>query len=57
MTDAAADTGDAEMIAACDRLFDNITQKQMYVTGAVDSTPHHCAAGGYGDPDHPECCI
>ena len=41
MADAAADTGDAELIAACDRLFDNITQKQMYVTGAVGSTPHH----------------
>lgn len=41
MADAAADTDDAELIAACDRLFDNITQKQMYVTGAVGSTPHH----------------
>ena len=41
MADAAAETGDAELIAACDRLFDNITQKQMYVTGAVGSTPHH----------------
>ena len=41
MADAAADNGDAELIAACDRLFDNITQKQMYVTGAVGSTPHH----------------
>ena len=41
MADVAADTGDEDMIAACDRLFDNITQKQMYVTGAVGSTPHH----------------
>ena len=41
MADAAADTGDEELAAACDRLFDNITQKQMYVTGAVGSTPHH----------------
>ncbi|MBQ7849768.1 MAG: glycoside hydrolase family 127 protein [Clostridia bacterium] len=41
MADAAADTGDEELIVACDRLFDNITQKQMYVTGAVGSTPHH----------------
>jgi len=41
MADAAADTGDAELIAACDRLFENITQKQMYVTGAVGSTQHH----------------
>ncbi len=41
MADAAADTGDKELTAACQRLFDNITQKQMYVTGAVGSTPHH----------------
>ncbi len=41
MADASADTGDAEMLSACERLFANITQKQMYVTGAVGSTPHH----------------
>ena len=41
MADAAADTCDAELIAACDRLFENITQRQMYVTGAVGSSPWH----------------
>ena len=41
MADVAADTGDEGMIAACDRVFDNITRKQMYITGAVGSTPHH----------------
>ncbi len=41
MADVAAETGDNAMIEACDRLFDNITQKQMYVTGAVGSTPYH----------------
>ncbi|NLV59727.1 MAG: glycoside hydrolase family 127 protein [Clostridiales bacterium] len=41
MADVAADTDDAQMRSACERLFDNITQKQMYVTGAVGSTPHH----------------
>ena len=41
MADAAAETGDARMQAACERLFDNITQRQMYVTGAVGATPHH----------------
>ena len=41
MADVAAGMGDAAMAAACERLFDNITQKQMYVTGAVGSTPHH----------------
>ena len=39
--DAAADTGDQGLTAACERLFDNITRKQMYITGAVDSTAHH----------------
>ena len=41
MADAAAETGDTELQAACQRLFDNITQKQMYVTGAVGSSAYH----------------
>ena len=41
MADAAAETGDAELGDACQRLFDNITQKQMYVTGAVGSSAYH----------------
>jgi len=41
MADMAADTGEEMLTAACDRLFDNITQRQMYVTGAVGSTPYH----------------
>ena len=41
MADAAAVTGDEKLQAACERLFDNITQKQMYVTGAVGSTAWH----------------
>ena len=41
MADAAAVTGDRELKAACERLFENITQKQMYVTGAVGSTACH----------------
>lgn len=40
MADAAVSTGDQELLAACERMFDNITQKQMYVTGAIGSTPH-----------------
>lgn len=40
MADAAASTGDAGLLAACERMFDNITQKQMYVTGAIGSTSH-----------------
>ena len=41
MADAAAETGDREMLNACQRLFDDITQKQMYVTGAVGSSAYH----------------
>ncbi len=41
MADAAAETGDQELQAACDRLFENITQKQMYVSGAVGSSAYH----------------
>ena len=41
MADAAGEIGDGEMISACDRMFENITQRQMYITGAVGSTPVH----------------
>lgn len=38
MADAAGMTGDEELLAACDTLWDNITQKRMYVTGGIGST-------------------
>ncbi len=41
MADAAALSSEEALIAACDRMFDNITQRQMYVTGAVGSTEHY----------------
>ena len=41
MADAAAETGDKAMADACERLFENITEKQMYVTGAVGSSAWH----------------
>ncbi|MBQ3705178.1 MAG: glycoside hydrolase family 127 protein [Clostridia bacterium] len=41
MADAAAETKDLELQTACERLFENITQKQMYVTGAVGSSAYH----------------
>lgn len=41
MADAAAETGDQDLLDACQRLFDNITEKQMYVTGAVGASAHH----------------
>ena len=40
MADAAATTGDAELAEACRRMFDAITQRQMYVTGNIGSTVH-----------------
>ena len=40
MADAAAETGDKELAAACERMFENITQRQMYVTGAIGSSGH-----------------
>ena len=40
MADAAAQTGDLEMAKACERMFENITGKQMYLTGAIGSSGH-----------------
>jgi DUF1680 family protein len=37
MADLAAHTGDAALLAACQRLWDNITNKQMYITGGIGS--------------------
>ena len=38
MAELAAETGDVRLAQACHALFDNITQKQMYITGGVGST-------------------
>ena len=38
MADLALEEGDAQMRGACEGLFDNITEKQMYITGAIGST-------------------
>ena len=40
MVALAAETGDKTLLAACDKLWENITQKQMYITGGVGSTVH-----------------
>lgn len=40
MADVAAETGDPELLAACRRLWRNIAQRRMYITGAVGSTRH-----------------
>lgn len=38
MADLASETGDKELFAACKRLWESITQRQMYVTGGIGST-------------------
>ena len=40
MADMASETDDAELNEACKALWDNITKKQMYITGAIGSTAH-----------------
>jgi len=40
MADVAARTGDRELLAACERLFNNVVERRMYVTGGVGSTAH-----------------
>ncbi|OWR29424.1 hypothetical protein CDO73_14605 [Saccharibacillus sp. O23] len=40
MADLARLTGDAELEAACRRLWYNVTRTQMYVTGGIGSTHH-----------------
>ena len=40
MADLAATTGDASLVEACQRLWDNIANKQMYITGGIGSTVH-----------------
>ncbi len=38
MADLAAETEDQELLAACRRLFESITDRRMYVTGGIGST-------------------
>ena len=38
MADLAAETEDQELIAACERLFESIVDRRMYVTGGIGST-------------------
>ncbi len=40
MADIAREYGDAELEAACERLFDNIAEKRMYVTGGIGSSTY-----------------
>ena len=40
MADIASETGDSELAAACQRLWESITKRRMYVTGGIGSTVH-----------------
>lgn len=40
MADVASETEDQELFEACERLWNNITEKQMYVTGAIGSSEY-----------------
>ncbi|WP_163195396.1 glycoside hydrolase family 127 protein [Clostridium thermarum] len=40
MADVAAETGDTDLLEACRRLWDDIVNRQMYITGGVGSTHH-----------------
>ncbi|AZN43564.1 glycoside hydrolase family 127 protein [Paenibacillus albus] len=40
MADVAAETGDAELLAACRKLWRNIVTKRMYITGGIGSMTH-----------------
>lgn len=40
MADLASETGDGELFGACERLWESITQRQMYITGGIGSTVH-----------------
>lgn len=37
MADVAAETGDGKLLEACRRLWDNMVNKQMYITGGIGS--------------------
>ncbi len=39
MADVAAEYDDKALLAACERCFDNISKKRMYITGGVGSSP------------------
>lgn len=40
MADVAGSTDDEELLKVCDVIFDNIANKQMYITGGIGSTVH-----------------
>lgn len=51
MADVAVETGDMTLLAACNRLFDNLTTRQLYVTGGLG--PAHTNEGFTREYDLP----
>ncbi|MCL2105913.1 MAG: glycoside hydrolase family 127 protein [Oscillospiraceae bacterium] len=51
MADLAMESGDAGLRAACEALFENITEKRMYITGGIGSS--HCGEAFTMDYDLP----
>ena len=41
MVDVAVETQDSGLLNAAVRLFDNVTQRQMYITGGIGATSHN----------------
>lgn len=40
MADLASETGDTSLFDACQRLWNSVTQRRMYITGGIGSTVH-----------------
>ncbi|MCG8514742.1 MAG: glycoside hydrolase family 127 protein [Halanaerobiales bacterium] len=40
MTDLAVETGEQDLIKACQRLWNNVTKRQMYITGGIGAQDH-----------------
>lgn len=40
MTDTAVESDDKELLEVCEKLWDNITQRQLYITGGIGATSH-----------------
>ncbi|MBO4512890.1 MAG: glycoside hydrolase family 127 protein [Victivallales bacterium] len=49
MADVAEATGDTELLAACERLFDDLAQNKMFITGGVGSRQIGECIGGAGE--------
>ena len=49
MADVAEETGDRSLLETCERLFDDLAENKMYITGGVGSRPIGEFVGGSGD--------